>query len=159
MFRSPAVYTTYTVHETFQTRAKYQLQKSFQVINSCLLNTIIFWNKIKSDSFKYLSYFISDTMPINKHSKVFFFFFFLAVLGLCCCTDFFSGLPQWPNSKESACNAGTTGDADSIPGSGWSPGEGHGNPLQHSCLENPTDRGACWATVHRIAESDMTEVT
>ena len=76
MFRSPAVYTTYTVHETFQTRAKYQLQKSFQVINSCLLNTIIFWNKRKSDSFTYLSYFISDTMPINKHSKFFFFFFF-----------------------------------------------------------------------------------
>ena len=44
---------------------------------------------------------------------------------------------------------------------GRSPGEGNGNPLQYSYLENlnPMDRGACWATVHRIAESDMTEAT
>ena len=40
-----------------------------------------------------------------------------------------------------------------------SPGEGNGNPLQFCCLENPMDRGAWWATVHRVAESDMTEVT
>ena len=39
------------------------------------------------------------------------------------------------------------------------PGEGNGNPLQHSCLENPTDRGAWPATVHRVAESDTTEAT
>ena len=37
------------------------------------------------------------------------------------------------------------------------PGEGNGNPLQYSCLENPMDSGAWWATVHRVAESDMTE--
>ena len=42
---------------------------------------------------------------------------------------------------------------DSIPWSGRSPGEGHGNPLQYSCLENPMDRGAWWATVHRVAKS------
>ena len=41
----------------------------------------------------------------------------------------------------------------SIPGSGRSPGGGHGNPLQYSCLDNPMDRGAWWATVHRIAKS------
>ena len=40
-----------------------------------------------------------------------------------------------------------------IPGLGRSPGGGHGNPLQYSCLENPMDRGASWATVHRAAES------
>ena len=45
------------------------------------------------------------------------------------------------------------GDLGSIPGSGRSPGEGKGNPLQHSCLENPMDREAWWATVHEVAES------
>ena len=44
-------------------------------------------------------------------------------------------------------------DMDSIPGSGRSPGGGHGNPLQHSCLENPMDRGAWWAIVHGVAKS------
>ena len=52
------------------------------------------------------------------------------------------GLPQWLNGKESTCNAGATGDVGSVPGSGRSPGEGNGNPLQYSCLENPIDRGA-----------------
>ena len=41
-------------------------------------------------------------------------------------------------------------DVGSIPGSGRSPGGGHGNPLQYSCLENPMDRGACGATVHGV---------
>jgi len=50
--------------------------------------------------------------------------------------------------KASSCNVG---DLGSIPGSGRSPGEGNGNPLQYSCLENPMDRGAWWATVHGIA--------
>ena len=50
----------------------------------------------------------------------------------------------------SACNAGELG---SIPGSGRFPGEGNGNPLQYSCLENPMDGEACWATVHRVAKS------
>jgi len=44
-------------------------------------------------------------------------------------------------------------DSGSIPGLGRSPREGHGNPLQYSCLENPRDRGAWWATVHGVAES------
>ena len=48
-------------------------------------------------------------------------------------------------------------DASSIPGSGRSLGEGNGNPLQYSCLENPMDRGASWATVHEVAQLDMTE--
>ena len=45
------------------------------------------------------------------------------------------------------------GDLGSVPGSGRSPGEGNGNPLQYSCLENPMDRGAWWATVHRGTKS------
>ena len=54
------------------------------------------------------------------------------------------GFPQSSVSKESACNAG---DPGSIPGSGRSPKEGNGNPLQYSCLENPIDRGA-WQAVY-----------
>ena len=53
-------------------------------------------------------------------------------------------------TEESACNAG---DPGSIPGSGRAPGEGNGNPLQYSFLENPEDRGGWWATVHRVAKS------
>ena len=55
--------------------------------------------------------------------------------------------------KASACNAG---DLGSIPGLGRSPGEGNGNPLEYSCLENPMDGGAWRATVPRVAESDTT---
>ena len=57
-------------------------------------------------------------------------------------------LPQWLSSKESTCIAGDIRDVGSIPGSGRSAG-GHGNPLQYSRLENPMDRGAWRATVHR----------
>ena len=56
-------------------------------------------------------------------------------------------------------NAGDRKDVGLIPGLGRFPGGGHGNPLHYSCLENPKDRGARRATVHRVAESDMTEVT
>ena len=63
------------------------------------------------------------------------------------------GLPWWLSGKESACNSGATGDVGSIPGSGRPLGGGHGNPLQYSCLENPMDRGAWQATVHRVAKS------
>ena len=54
--------------------------------------------------------------------------------------------------------AGDTGDMGSTPGFGRSPGEGNGNPLQFSCLESHMDGGAWPATVHSIAESDMTEL-
>ena len=55
--------------------------------------------------------------------------------------------------KNPPANAGDTRDAGSIPGPGRSPGAGHGNPLQHSCLANPMDRGAWQAAVHRVAKS------
>ena len=61
--------------------------------------------------------------------------------------------------KNAPTNAGDVTDMGSIPGSGRSPGGGHGNPLQHSYLENPRDRGTWQATVHGVAESDMTEAT
>ena len=58
-----------------------------------------------------------------------------------------NGLPWWLSSKEPIFNAGDTG---SIPGLGRSPGEGNGNPLHYSCLENPMDRGAWQVTVHGV---------
>ena len=64
------------------------------------------------------------------------------------------GLLGGSDSKESVHNAG---DLDLIPGSGRSPEEGNGNPLQYSCLENQMDRGAWQATVHEVAELDTTE--
>ena len=69
------------------------------------------------------------------------------------------GFPGASVGKESACNAGDLRDMGSIPGSGRSPGEGHGNPLQHSCLENSMDREAWLAIVHRVTESNTTEAT
>ena len=56
-------------------------------------------------------------------------------------------------SREPACNAGDAGDMGSIPVSGRSPGEGRGNPLQYSCLENPMGRETWWATDHGIAKN------
>ena len=55
--------------------------------------------------------------------------------------------------KESACSAGDTRNTGSVPGLGRSPGEGNGNPLQYSCLENSMDRGYWWATVQKGAKS------
>ena len=63
------------------------------------------------------------------------------------------GLGQWLSGKESACSAGAMGDAGLIPGSGRALGGGHGDPHQYSCLENPMDRGALWATVHSVTKS------
>ena len=62
----------------------------------------------------------------------------------------FKGFPDGSDGKETTCNAGDTG---LIPGLGRSPGEGNGNPLQDSCLENSTHRGAWQATVHGAAKS------
>ena len=61
--------------------------------------------------------------------------------------------------KNPSANAGDIRDVGSIPGLGRSPGGGHGNPLHYSHLENPMDRGAWRAMVHRVVESDMTEAT
>ena len=55
--------------------------------------------------------------------------------------------------KNMPADAGDERDVGSIPGSGKSPGGGNSNPLQYSCLGNPMDRGAWWATVHGVAES------
>ena len=60
---------------------------------------------------------------------------------------------DFPGSSDGKASAYNVGDLGSIPGSGRSPGEGNGNPLKYSCLENPMDRGAWWATIHGVAKS------
>ena len=67
-------------------------------------------------------------------------------MGVSCCKDFSGG----SDGKESACNVG---DLGSIPGLERSPGGGHGNPLQYSCLENSMNRGAWQGTVHGVEKS------
>ena len=59
--------------------------------------------------------------------------------------------------KNLPASAGDAHYVGLVPGSGRSPGIGNGNSLQYSCLKNPMDRGAGWATVHEVTESDMTE--
>ena len=73
--------------------------------------------------------------PIGRD---FYLYFIYEILG---------SFPSGSVGKESACNAGDTGDMGSIPGLGRSPGEGSGNPLQYSCLVNPMDRGTSQAAV------------
>ena len=60
---------------------------------------------------------------------------------------------DFPGGSDGKASAYNAGDLGWIPGSGRSPGEGNGNPLQYSCLENPMDGGAWWATVHGVAKS------
>ena len=69
------------------------------------------------------------------------------------------GIPRWLSGKVSTAGARDAGDAGSVSGWGRPSGGENGSPLRYSGLENPMDRGAWQATVHRVAESDMTEMT
>ena len=64
---------------------------------------------------------------------------------------------RWLSSKESTCNSGVTEDLAPPPWLGRYSGRGNDNPFQHSCLENPMDRGPWWATAHRVSKS-MTQL-
>ena len=65
------------------------------------------------------------------------------------------GFPDGSSGKEPSCNAGDSEDSNRIPGSGRFSDEGNGNRLQYSCLGNPVDRGAWWATVQRITKTQL----
>ena len=64
-----------------------------------------------------------------------------------------SSYKDFPGGSDGKVPVYNAGDPGSIPGMGRSPGEGNGDPLQCSCLENPMDRGAWWATVHGVTKS------
>ena len=83
-------------------------------------------------------------------SFLIFFFFFRAVSKHVDYIALVNEQALWLRGKESACNAE---DLGLIPGSGRTPGGGHGNPFQCSCLKNPIDRGTWQATVHRVAKN------
>ena len=87
-------------------------------------------------------HFLTSSNDLNLHGVLKIIFPFSDLQG--------EGFPGGSEVKASACNVG---DLDSILGSGRSPGEGTGNPLQYSCLENPMDGEAWWAIVHRVAKS------
>ena len=86
----------------------------------------------------------------SMHKYILCIYFFICI---CVCGAGGRSFPDGPSDEEPASNAGDEREVGSIPGSGRSPGGGHGNPLQYSCLENPTDRGAWRAMVHRVAKS------
>ena len=110
----------------------------------CWLSLCLLWKAVYS-------------VPLSIFACLFGFFFFADSVSfgsnLSVHSFNFRGFPGGSVGKESACNAGDARDSGSIPGWGRSPGGGHGNPLQYSCLENPMDRGAWQATVHGVTKS------
>ena len=94
----------------------------------------------------------ADCLLSEPPGSFHFFFFLVSVLAIYCCCD--KGTSQAALViKNPLANAGDLRDLDSIPGLGRCPGEGNGNPFQYFCLENPMDRGAWWASVHRVTHS------
>ena len=102
-------------------------------------------NQITSFFLELLDFIYNITSSFIKHVTKNFLLLLLIYGGASC--------------KEPARNAGDLRDIGSIPGLGRSPGDGHGNPFQCSCLENPIDRGDWRATIHTVTESDTTKVT
>ena len=89
---------------------------------------------------------ISWSIHVATDGIILFFFFIYSGV--------YMDVPSGSKGKQSACNAE---DPGSVPGLGRSPGEGNGNPLQDSCLENSMNRGTWWAVVHGVTGSDRTE--
>ena len=110
------------------------------------LPPVVWWNPvfaILALFFLFACYFLEhpDSIVIRRYL---FFGFHSFPFPMC-----FMGFPGGSDGKESACNVG---DLALIPGSGRSPGEGTGDPLQYSSLENSIDKGAWWATVHGVTK-------
>ena len=119
------------------------------------INTkLLYFNMILIFIFFYLWTFVhtyvGHLFSCSVNCPFWFFAHFLFFLIHLCQLLVFTGFPGGSDSKESASNVG---DLGLIPGSGRSPGEGIGNPLHHSCLGNPMDRGAWQTTVHGVANS------
>ena len=117
--------------------------RSLLIFNSkvCLRSLII--NKQSVNSF-----WITHTHTSSTTNDQ-FFFFFLYFLTVTLLWDW--GFPGGSDGKESACSVG---DPGSILGLGRCPGGGHSNPLQYSCLQNPINRRAWWATVHGVSHKE-----
>ena len=111
------------------------------------------WKYIQLFLLKLKFFLINNKNPITRHAnclilnKSSYWVYQLFKFG---CGTWRLGFPGGSDGKASACNVG---DPGSIPGSGRSPGEGNGNLLQYSCLENSMDGGAWWATVHGVKKS------
>ena len=98
-----------------------------------------FWDQTQVSCIGWQILYGRDTSALGTHLVLFF------------------TLPRKGGASPYTFQEGDEGDVSSVPGSGRSPGEGNGSPLQYSCLGNPMDRGAWWATVHGAAKvSDMT---
>ena len=130
-------------------------------MHTWVLSQILFWTKTQSKSWN--TVFSVETKK-GKLLKTVLIFYFICYLWNMLFQKILSILWQYiieimsltisSDGNASACNAG---DLGLIPGSGWYPGEGNGNPLQYSCLENSRNRGAWKATVHEVAELDTSE--
>ena len=101
--------------------------------------------------------FICSVTCLKVTVELYVYFSWFCLTGANCDKNW--SFPNGLAGKESTCNAGDIGAACSIPGSGRSLGEGHGNLLQYSCLGNPMDKGAWWAPVLMIAKSQHDWVT
>ena len=109
-----------------------------------------------------LSKMISSASFFFNFILLLFYYYFFIVVDFVIHWNFFNfkikkkciyWLPRWCSDNESVVKAGDARDVGSVPGLGRSPGVGNGNPLRHSCLENPMDRGAWRATVHSVVKS------